>query len=58
MIESIEVYAVSALNRANLVKIHMLLAAFMFPVACMFLITGGFYIEAALVMTRPARMRP
>lgn len=33
----------SQINRANLVKIHMLLAAFMFPVACMFLITGGFY---------------
>lgn len=33
----------SALNRTSLVKVHMLLASFMFPVACMFLITGGFY---------------
>lgn len=33
----------SGINRAILVKVHMLLAAFMFPVACMFLITGGFY---------------
>lgn len=33
----------SALNRNSLVKIHMLLASFMFPVACMFLVTGGFY---------------
>ena len=32
-----------ALNRTSLVKIHMLLASFMLPVACMFLITGGFY---------------
>jgi len=30
-------------KRANLIKIHMLLASFMFPVACMFLITGGLY---------------
>ncbi len=33
----------SLISRANLVKIHMLLAAFIFPVACMFLVTGGFY---------------
>lgn len=33
----------SALNRVALVKVHMLLASFMFPVACMFLITGAFY---------------
>jgi hypothetical protein len=31
------------MNRVLLTKIHMLLAAFMFPVALMFLITGGFY---------------
>ena len=29
------------LNRVTLMKIHMLLAAFIFPVALMFLITGG-----------------
>ena len=31
------------MDRAILVKIHLLLAAFIFPVALMFLITGGFY---------------
>jgi hypothetical protein len=31
------------LNRVTLMKIHMLLAAFIFPVALMFLITGGLY---------------
>lgn len=31
------------LNRLLLTKIHMILAAFMFPVALMFLITGGLY---------------
>ena len=31
------------MNRATLTKIHLLLAAFMFPVALMFLVTGGFY---------------
>jgi len=31
------------MNRAMLTKIHLLLAAFMFPVALMYLITGGFY---------------
>jgi len=30
-------------NRQTLTKIHMLLAAFIFPVACMFLVTGGLY---------------
>jgi PepSY-associated TM region len=30
-------------NRTTLTKLHMLLAAFMFPVALMFLVTGGFY---------------
>ncbi len=30
-------------NRLTLIKIHMLLAAFIFPVALMFLITGGLY---------------
>jgi hypothetical protein len=30
-------------NRLTLTKIHMLLAAFIFPVALMFLVTGGFY---------------
>lgn len=33
----------SSLNRATLIKIHMLLAAFIFPVALMFVITGGLY---------------
>jgi hypothetical protein len=33
----------SVVSRSTLVKIHMLLAAFIFPVACMFLVTGGFY---------------
>ena len=33
----------SLLNRATLVKVHMLLAAFIFPVALMFLVTGAFY---------------
>ena len=33
----------SGLSRAGLVQIHMLLASFMFPVALMFLVTGGFY---------------
>lgn len=31
------------MNRATLTRLHMLLAAFMFPVALMFLITGGLY---------------
>ena len=31
------------LNRATLTKIHMLLAAFIFPVAVMFLVTGSLY---------------
>ena len=31
------------MNRKTLVEIHMLLASFMFPVALMFLITGGLY---------------
>jgi hypothetical protein len=31
------------MNRMTLTKIHMLLAAFIFPVALMFLVTGGFY---------------
>lgn len=31
------------MNRQTLTKIHMLLASFMFPVALMFLVTGGFY---------------
>lgn len=31
------------MNRATLTRLHMLLAAFMFPAALMFLITGGFY---------------
>jgi hypothetical protein len=31
------------MNRQTLTKIHMLLAAFMFPVALMFLVTGGLY---------------
>jgi hypothetical protein len=31
------------MNRKNLMNVHMLLAAFMFPVALMFLITGGLY---------------
>ncbi len=31
------------MNRATLTKIHMLLAAFMFPAELMFLVTGGFY---------------
>jgi hypothetical protein len=30
-------------ERTNLMKIHMLLAAFMLPVALMFLVTGGLY---------------
>ena len=34
---------VKKLNRAVLTKIHMLLAAFVFPVAFMFLVTGGLY---------------
>jgi len=33
----------SLLNRAMLVKVHLLLAAFIFPVAVMFLITGALY---------------
>ncbi len=32
-----------ALNRQTLIKIHMLLAAFTFPAALMFLVTGGLY---------------
>ena len=31
------------MNRQTLTKIHMLLAAFIFPVALMFLVTGGLY---------------
>lgn len=31
------------MNRATLTKIHLLLAAFMLPVAFMFLLTGGLY---------------
>ena len=31
------------MNRVILTKVHMLLAAFMFPVAVMFLVTGGLY---------------
>ncbi len=31
------------MNRATITKVHLLLAAFMFPVALMFLVTGGFY---------------
>ena len=31
------------MNRATLTKIHLLLAAFVLPVACMFLLTGGLY---------------
>ena len=31
------------MNRVVLLNIHMLLAAFMFPVALMFLVTGGLY---------------
>jgi hypothetical protein len=31
------------MNRITLINIHMLLAAFMFPVALMFLVTGGLY---------------
>lgn len=31
------------INRATLIKVHMLLAAFIFPVALMFLVTGGLY---------------
>jgi hypothetical protein len=31
------------LNRVALAKVHLLLAAFMFPAALMFLITGGLY---------------
>lgn len=30
-------------NRLALIKVHMLLAAFIFPAALMFLVTGGFY---------------
>ena len=31
------------MNRMTLIKIHLLLAAFMFPAALMFLVTGGLY---------------
>jgi len=31
------------MNRSTLTKIHLLLAAFIFPVALMFLVTGGLY---------------
>lgn len=31
------------MNRMTLIKIHLLLAAFMFPVALMFLVTGSLY---------------
>ena len=31
------------MNRVILIKLHMLLAAFIFPVAFMFLVTGGLY---------------
>lgn len=31
------------MNRITLTKIHMILAAFMFPAALMFLVTGGLY---------------
>ena len=31
------------MNRLTLTKIHMILAAFMFPAALMFLVTGGLY---------------
>jgi hypothetical protein len=34
---------VSTANRLSLIKIHMLLAAFIFPAALMFLVTGGLY---------------
>jgi hypothetical protein len=33
----------ATINRANLVQVHLLLAAFVFPVAVMFFITGAFY---------------
>ena len=33
----------AASNRLILIKIHMLLAAFIFPAALMFLVTGGLY---------------
>ena len=33
----------STINRASLVQAHLLLAAFVFPVAVMFFITGAFY---------------
>jgi hypothetical protein len=33
----------AASNRLTLIKIHMLLAAFIFPAALMFLVTGGLY---------------
>lgn len=33
----------AVVNRITLTKIHMILAAFMFPVALMFLVTGGLY---------------
>ena len=33
----------AGLNRATLIKVHLLLASFIFPVALMFLVTGGFY---------------
>ena len=33
----------AVITRFTLIKIHMLLAAFIFPVAVMFLVTGGLY---------------
>jgi hypothetical protein len=34
---------VASFNRATLTQVHLLLATFMFPVALMFLVTGGLY---------------
>ncbi|MEE4184299.1 MAG: hypothetical protein V2J12_00885 [Gammaproteobacteria bacterium] len=33
----------ATVNRATIVKLHLILAAFIFPVALMFLVTGGLY---------------
>jgi hypothetical protein len=41
------------MNRITLTKIHLMLAAFMFPVALMFLITGALYIWEIKGATEP-----
>jgi len=36
-------HVMNTVNRATLIKVHLLLAAFIFPAALMFIVTGAFY---------------